>query len=292
VALCVEGAVIYSLRPLTTRRLSVSVGCLLMLVFPLVLVGLALWPAFSLSGDIWEAHRRTHIRVGWYAQDAWARFWFAPRLSQVGVVAVVVLATGALATSTGIVLGRGHTAGIIPDSTTGQVSSDSSRVTGGTPLPTEASSATDTPQPTGTATPAPQVTHHPPTTHADLQWLAARGNASAIDVLQSETVGLVGVCPEPRREVIVDLSVTGQQLAEDILAYFYGQQLDSLCRSLVLAYNYQSEAGDIYTAGRINLDVTDSSGQPNSDPNATNLTYTLTLDIGGALVGQEYVIVY
>jgi len=39
-------------------------------------------------------------------------------------------------------------------------------------------------------------------------------------------------------------------------------------------------------AGHISFDVTDSSGQPNVDPNATTLTYTLTLDIEGALAAQ------
>jgi len=90
----------------------------------------------------------------------------------------------------------------------------------------------------------------------------------------------------------VDSSVTGKQLAEDLLAYFYGQQLDSPCGSLVLAYHHQGEANDVYTAGRINFDVTDSSGAVNVDPNATNLTYTLTLDIGDAFTGKEYVVTY
>lgn len=118
------------------------------------------------------------------------------------------------------------------------------------------------------------------------------GNAGAINVVDSENVGLGGACPQPKREVVVDPSVTGQQLAEDLLAYFYGQGPDSKCGALVLAYNNQSEVGDIYTAGRINFDATDSSGQANTDPNATNLKYRLTLDVGGALAGQEYVVSY
>jgi hypothetical protein len=135
------------------------------------------------------------------------------------------------------------------------------------------------------------VVHYPPTTQADLRGLAAKGNASAIHEFHSESVGLV-VCPQPKREVTVDSSVTGQQLAEDLLAYFYGQQLANACGSVVFAYHSQSEAGDVYTAGRVLLDVTDSSGQSNTDPNATNLKYTLTLDIGGALTNQEYVVTY
>ncbi|HEX8731995.1 MAG TPA: hypothetical protein VF725_08025 [Ktedonobacterales bacterium] len=144
------------------------------------------------------------------------------------------------------------------------------------------------------STPTAQVSHYPPKTHDDLTWLAARGNASAINVTSTESTGLVGVCPEPRSEVWVSPSVKGQQLAQDLLAYFYNNQFDSACGSLILVYNSQSEAkaGDAYTAGRINLDVTDSSGQANVDPNGTNLTYTVTLDIGDAITGQEYTITY
>ena len=148
--------------------------------------------------------------------------------------------------------------------------------------------ATSAPVPTAT----PQVVHYPPTTQADLRGLAAEGDASAIHEFHSESVGAVGVCPEPRREVTVAPSVTGQQLAEDLLAYFYTQQLDSPCGSLVLAYHNQSEAGDVYTAGRINFDTTDSSGAVNLDPHATNLMHTLTLDIGGIDSNQEYVVTY
>jgi len=148
--------------------------------------------------------------------------------------------------------------------------------------------ATSAPVPTAT----PQVVHYPPTTQADLRGLAAEGDASAIHEFHSESVGAVGVCPEPRREVTVAPSVTGQQLAEDLLAYFYTQQLDSPCGSLVLAYHNQGEAGDVYTAGRINFDTTDSSGAVNLDPNATNLKHTLTLDIGGIDSNQEYVVMY
>jgi hypothetical protein len=86
--------------------------------------------------------------------------------------------------------------------------------------------------------------------------------------------------------------VTGRQLAEDLLAYFYAQQLDSPCGSIVFAYHNQGEANDVYTAGRINFDVTDSSGAENVDPNANNLKHTLTLDIGGDSTNQEYVVTY
>jgi hypothetical protein len=129
-------------------------------------------------------------------------------------------------------------------------------------------------------------------TKADLLGLAARGNAGAAHEFDSETVGLAGVCPQPKREVTVDSSITGEQLAEDLLAYFYGESLDNPCGSLVLAYHSQSEGDGAYTAGRINLDVADSSGSPNTDPNATNLTYTVTLDVGDVVSGQEYTVTY
>ena len=148
--------------------------------------------------------------------------------------------------------------------------------------------STSTVVPTST----PQPVHYPPTTVADLHILAAQGDASAIHEFHSESVGMVGACPQPKREVTVDPSVTGQQLAEDLLAYFYAQQLDSPCGSLVLAYHNQGEANDVYTAGRINFDVTDSSGAVNLDPNASNLKHTLTLDVGGDFSNHEYVVTY
>ena len=147
-------------------------------------------------------------------------------------------------------------------------------------------------QPTLVTTSTPQSIHYPPTTEADLRGLAVKGDVSAIHTFHSESVGLTGACPQPKREVTVDPSVTGQRLAEDLLAYFYAQQLDSPCGSIVFAYHNQAEANGVYTAGRINFDVTDSSGAENVDPNANNLKHTLTLDIGGADTNQEYVVTY
>lgn len=141
------------------------------------------------------------------------------------------------------------------------------------------------------ATPAPTV-HYPPKTIADLHGLAAQGNANAIHEFHSESTGAVGACPQPKRLVTVDPAVKDRQLAEDLLAYFYGQQLDSPCGSIVFAYHNQSEGGDTFTAGRINFDVSDASGATNFDPNATSgLTHKLTLDVGG-LGEQEYVVTY
>jgi hypothetical protein len=145
----------------------------------------------------------------------------------------------------------------------------------------------------GTNQQQPQPIHYPPTTLADLRGLAAKGDANAIHEFHSESVGLTGVCPQPKREVTVDPSITGQQLAEDLLAYFYAQKLDSdACGSVIFAYHNQSEAGDAYTAGRILIDTTDSSGQDITDPNATNVKYKLTLDVGDVGTGKEYIVAY
>ncbi len=141
-------------------------------------------------------------------------------------------------------------------------------------------------------TSTPQSIHYPPTTVADLRGLSAQGDTSAIHEFHSESVWAVGACPEPKREVTVAPSVTGRQLAEDLLAYFYAQQLDSPCGSVVFAYHNQGESGDVYTAGRILVNVTDSSGAVNLDPNASNLKHTLTLDVGGDFSNYEYVVTY
>jgi hypothetical protein len=186
--------------------------------------------------------------------------------------------------------------GIIGNATSPQISTDTPTVQATqsaqivpTAKPTQAAQ-----QPTlqPTQIPTPQSIQYPPRTIADLRGLAAKGDTSAINEFHSESVGLTGVCPQPKREVTVNSSVTGQQLAEDLLAYFYAQQLDNPCGSVVFAYHNQSEGANGYTAGRVNLDVTDSSGATNIDPNATNLKYTLTLDIGDVATGQEYVVTY
>jgi len=129
------------------------------------------------------------------------------------------------------------------------------------------------------STPAPQPVHFPPKTVADLHGLAAKGNASTIHAFHSESVGLAS-CPQPKLEATVAPNVTGQQLASDLLAYFYAQHLDNDCGSVVFAYHKQQEAGDAYTVGRVLLDVTGS-------------THKLTLDTGGALSSnQEYIVTY
>jgi hypothetical protein len=151
------------------------------------------------------------------------------------------------------------------------------------------------PTPTATPMPKPQPSHYPPKTVADLHALAAKGDANAIHEFDSESVGLTNVCPQPKREVTVDPSITGQTLAQDLLAYFYAEKLDSdPCGSAIFAYHNQSEAGNGYTAGGIVVNTTDSSGASIDDPNATDVKYQLTLDIGDATAGtaQEYDVNY
>lgn len=169
-----------------------------------------------------------------------------------------------------------------PNSTTTTSSSSQTNT-----APTHVATSASTAKPTT----APAV-HYPPTTLADLRALAAKGDASAIYEFHSETTGLVGACPQPKREVTVDPSITGQQFAEDLLAYFFSQQLDSPCGALILAYHNQSEANDTYTAGRINTDVTTADGSTNFDPNGTGLKHRLTLDVGDLTTGQEYTVTY
>lgn len=152
-----------------------------------------------------------------------------------------------------------------------------------TAQPTQAS------HPTSAPTPTAQPIHYPPTSKADLRGLAAKGDASAVHEFHSESVGLTGVCPQPKRLVTVDSSITGQQLAEDLLAYWYANQLENPCGAAVFAFHSQSEAdaGNGYTAGRILLNTAN-----NIDPNATNVKYTLILDTGDVATGQEYVVHY
>lgn len=122
---------------------------------------------------------------------------------------------------------------------------------------------------------AVQAANYPPKTEEDLHRLAESGNANVIHEFHSESVDLPG-CPQPSRQVTVDPSITGQRLVEDLLAYFYAQNLDDPCGSVVFAYHDQSEAGNVYTVGRMNFAVSDSK-------------YTLTLDVAPT---EEYVVTY
>lgn len=170
---------------------------------------------------------------------------------------------------------------------------------GATPTAAVVNQATQNSQPTDTPTtaqdtPTPETSHWPPKTKVDLDALAAVGDANQVQGFHSESVGLTGVCPQPKTLATVDASLKGQQLAQDLLAYFFGNQMDNPCGSVLFAFHSQSEgSGDNgYTAGRVLLDTTDSSGGMINDPNATGVTYRLTLDTGDALNSQEYVITW
>jgi hypothetical protein len=170
----------------------------------------------------------------------------------------------------------------------GSLSNQSSTTTKAAATSTQQTTATPTKiQPT----PNPPTIQYPPKTLADLHGLAAQGTASAIYPFHSESVGAVGACPQPKRLVTVDPAVKDRQLAQDLLAYFYGQHLDSPCGAIVFVYHNKSEAGDIFTAGRIKFDVTDASGADNLDPNATDVQRKLTLNVG-VLGEKEYVVTY
>jgi len=178
------------------------------------------------------------------------------------------LALAALAVTAAMVFsGCGSTTTQSPSSSESSTTTSDSTSAGGPP-PTSA--ATTNSQPA-----------YPPTDAAGLHALAATGDASAVHEFHSEGVGLA-TCPQPKREVTVDTSLTGRRLAADLLAYFYAQGLDNPCGSLVLAYHDPSEAGNAYTGGRINLNVTDSSGAPNGDPNASGLMHQIEVDTTGA----------
>lgn len=225
----------------------------------------------------------------------WRRFRARSRRFQLGVGCGIILGVLFLCTICGVIA---NALPNVPQTASSQQNTPTATTqtnqTAATSVATRASKPTPTPIPTKAPTPTPVPSHYPPKTKADLMALAAQGDANAIHEFHAESVGLVGACPQPKREVTVSSSLTGKQLAEDLLAYFYNNQLDSPCGSIVFVYHSQGEAnGDGYTAGRINLDVTDASGSPNVDPNATGLKYTLTLDIGSFLTSQkEYIVNY
>ncbi len=112
--------------------------------------------------------------------------------------------------------------GIMNAATSGSQSASTRAAATDTPVPT------DTPQPIKASRPAgvvPVASHYPPKTRDDLNYLAAQGDVTAIHEFHSESTGLTGACPQPKREVTVDPATVGQKLAEDLLAYFYQTSL-------------------------------------------------------------------
>lgn len=153
------------------------------------------------------------------------------------------------------------------------------------PMPTAAVQSQATSAPTKPPAPA-----WPPKTKADLQGLAALGDTSQIHAFHSESVGLTGVCPQPKTLATVSSSLKGEKLAEDLLAYFFGNHMDNPCGAVLFAFHTQAEGNGAngYTAGRVLL----NTDNPSSDPNATNITYTVILDTGDVISGQEYTVSY
>ena len=95
----------------------------------------------------------------------------------------------------------------------------------------------------------------PPTTVDEAKRLAnAEGDGSAVREFHSESVGLA-TCPQPKRSVTVAGVLSGRQVVADLLKYFYDQNLDNDCGSLVLAYMDSSQYGSVYTVGRVILNV-------------------------------------
>lgn len=111
--------------------------------------------------------------------------------------------------------------------------------------------------PTPITSPSPKSSPalvYPPTNIGQARAVAAAGNAADLHEFHSEGVGLA-TCPQPKRELTVAATLTGRQLAEDMLAYFFDQKLNNDCGALVVVYHDESEAGGAYTAGRVILDV-------------------------------------
>ncbi len=116
----------------------------------------------------------------------------------------------------------------------------------------------------------------PPTTVAQAKRLAAvEGNSTDVREFHSESVG-IAACPQPKRSVTVKAGLSGRQVAADLLKYFYDQQLDNSCGSLVLGYNDPSEYGSVYTVGRVNLDMNGSTHRLEVDAVADQVMFVIS----------------
>lgn len=109
---------------------------------------------------------------------------------------------------------------------------------------------------------------------AEAKRLAATGDASAVHEFHSEAVGLA-YCPQPKRSVTMAADLSGRQVAADLLAYFYADQLDNDCGALVLAYTDPSQYGSAYTVGRLILNVDGSSHELEVDAVADSVRFTI-----------------
>jgi hypothetical protein len=82
----------------------------------------------------------------------------------------------------------------------------------------------------------------------------ARSATVTLRASKSESVGLA-TCPEPKDSVVVPAGLTGQPLAASLMKLFYDGGRDNNCGSLILGYHDQSEFGDTFTAGRVDLTI-------------------------------------
>lgn len=135
-----------------------------------------------------------------------------------------------------------------------------------------ASSPTHSPK-AAAASPTP-ANPYPPHSVADLKALARLATVE-LRAFKSEGTGIPS-CSEPKDSVVVPADLTGQPLASSLLKLFYDNGRDNNCGSLILAYHDQSEYGQAYTAGRIDLTIL-SGGK-----------HEVTLDVGQ----DEFVIDY
>jgi hypothetical protein len=143
--------------------------------------------------------------------------------------------------------------------------------------PSETPTPSSTPAPTSSpkAKPSPTLANpYPPHSVTDLKALA-RSATVELRAFKSEGTGLPS-CTEPKDSVVVPAGLTGQPLAASLMKLFYGNGRDNNCGSLILGYHDQSEYGQAYTAGRVDLTIL-SGGK-----------HEITLDVGQ----DEYVIDY
>jgi len=126
-----------------------------------------------------------------------------------------------------------------------------------------------------TATTAAPVVFPPTTVGLAKRFASAEGILSDVHEFHSETVGTTD-CPEPKRSVTVKVGMSGRQVAADLLRYFYDQQLDNNCGSLLLGYDDPSQYGGVYTVGRVNLDVSGSSHRLEVDAVSDQIIFAIS----------------
>jgi hypothetical protein len=126
------------------------------------------------------------------------------------------------------------------------------------------------------ASTSPGAVVFPPITVNQARSLAAvEGKGSDVQEFRSESEGRVD-CPQPKRYVLVQTGQTGRQVSADLLKYFYDQQLDNRCGSVVLGYTDPVEYGHAYTVGRVILEVNGSSHRLEVDAIPDQIRFVIT----------------